>query len=151
MHAFVPRDIPSVPSESVETFCSSASICVATAALRSRSSLRCSSSALFSSMRATSAGDCDAVDADTLGPRICVDRDRVGYDMFGRELRSRLSGLWSSALRESVNLQRALELSARPFWAGGVELPEPLSRVWKGPWKAPEAGPAPLKVTGSCA
>ena len=62
--------IPSVPSDKVDTFFSRASICAATAPLRSRSSLRCSSSALFSSMRAMRAGDWEAVDAVPLGPRI---------------------------------------------------------------------------------
>lgn len=52
-----------MPSESVASFCSRASICDATAALRSRNSLRFSSSAFFSFTRATSAGDCPPVDA----------------------------------------------------------------------------------------
>lgn len=51
------RAMASVPSERVASFCASASICVAIAALRSRSSLRFSSSAFFSLTLATRAGD----------------------------------------------------------------------------------------------
>lgn len=76
--------IPSVPFDRVDNFCSRASIWFATAALRSRISLRCSSSAFFSSMRANSAGDCPLVEA--LGARIWEDNDRVGYDMISEML-----------------------------------------------------------------
>lgn len=75
--------IPSVPSDSVASFCSRASICDATAALRSRSSLRLSSSAFFSLTRATRAGDwfVDAVGGAIEGCRMCEDIDLVEYDM----------------------------------------------------------------------
>lgn len=74
--------IPSVPSESVESFCSSASIWDAIAALRSRNSFRCSNSALFSFTRTTRAGG-GPVEAfpPIEGCRICVDSDRVGNDI----------------------------------------------------------------------
>jgi hypothetical protein len=73
---------PSVPSDRVASFCSSASICVAMAALRSRSCFKCSSSAFFSLTRATNAGGGpDEALAPMEGCRMCVDNGLVGNDM----------------------------------------------------------------------
>lgn len=78
-------DQPSVPSERVASFCSSASIWVATAALRSRSSFKFSSSAFFSLTRATNAGGGPVEPALALpamdGCRMWVESGRVGNDM----------------------------------------------------------------------
>lgn len=77
------QTIPSVPSDNVPSFCSNASICDATAALRSRNSRRFSSSAFFSLTRATNAGDCPADDAEPAieGCRMCGWIDLAGKDM----------------------------------------------------------------------
>lgn len=69
--------MPSVPSDRVDSFFSKASICPATAALKSRSSLKLSSSAFFSSMRASNAGDCPVDEVEALGARIWDESDRV--------------------------------------------------------------------------
>lgn len=75
---------PSVPSDSVESCFSNASICIATAALRSRSCSRLWSSAFFSSIRATNAGDGPAGPfglSREPAPGMRVESDRVGKDM----------------------------------------------------------------------
>lgn len=77
--------IASVPSDNVDSFSSKASIWVATAALRSLSSFRFSSSAFFSSIRASSAGDCGAEAAELLAARKCDEKDLVGYDILGNQ------------------------------------------------------------------
>lgn len=73
-------DVPSVPSDSVDSFCARASIWEATAALRSRSSFRCCSSAFFSSIRASRAGDWAL---ELLAVRRCEweGMERVGNDI----------------------------------------------------------------------
>lgn len=72
-----------MPSDKVDSFCSRASICDATAALKSRSSFRFSSSAFFSLTRAISAGDWPVEDEGGAieGCRMCEGIDRVGYDI----------------------------------------------------------------------
>lgn len=69
----------------MDSFSSRASIWVATAALKSLSSFRFSSSAFFSSIRASSAGDCGAEAVELLGARICDEKDLVGYDILGHQ------------------------------------------------------------------
>lgn len=72
------NNTPSVPSERVPSFCSRASICDATAALKSRSSLRFSSSAFFSFTRATRAGDWPPAPGPREGCRMWDGKLRVG-------------------------------------------------------------------------
>lgn len=67
----------------MDSFSSRASIWVATAALKSLSSFKFSSSAFFSSIRARSAGDCGAEAVELLGARRCDEKDLVGYDILG--------------------------------------------------------------------
>lgn len=90
------QTIPSVPSDNVPNFCSNASICDATAALRSRNSRRFSSSAFFSLTRATNAGDCPADDAEPAieGCRMCGWMDRAGKDMTVVRLVVNALGCW---------------------------------------------------------
>lgn len=80
LHSQVSARKPSVPSDSVDSFCSNVSIWVATAALRSRSSLRLSSSTFFSSMRARRAGDGPAP-PETEDPRRWEENGRGGMDI----------------------------------------------------------------------
>ena len=56
--AHIEQRLPSVPSESVDSFSSNICICPAKPALKSLNCLRFSSSAFFSSMRASNIGDC---------------------------------------------------------------------------------------------
>lgn len=69
----------------MDNFSSRASIWVATAALKSLSSFRFSSSAFFSSIRASNAGDCGTEAVELLPARRCDEKDLVGYDILGNE------------------------------------------------------------------